>query len=188
MKKRIFGIIILVAIGLATWWFIVMNRANEKYEQMKKGLVVTYTVKPMDEQFQASLAEVEKTWLVRSANSKDQSRPHSDALKLVGMSPSAANLTHLLTCPMPDWSWISPSRNKESVVLGMTKALLNPRTVDNALHLSQDKKVLAIWCTKKAMWVFRDDAQGMKETLYFLPRGEGGQQPAGAAGTPVAQP
>lgn len=164
MKKLILGIIILCAIAVAGSWYVVSIRAKAKYDQVSMELsVFKYTVKPIDEGFTAFLADVEKTWSVRYS---ETGGPHSDGLKLAGLSPSAANLTHVFTCPMPNWSWVSPQRNRDSAALGAAKALLLPVTVDGAIHVSADKGMAVIRCTTNTIYVFRDDPQGMRETLY----------------------
>lgn len=157
-------VLVFVAAGVAAW--LTLNlRAKAKYDQMTKELsVVSYTVSPIDAQFSSFLADVEKTWVVRT---NTLGGPHSDGLKLARMPPSADHLAHLLTCPMPVWSWFSPQRNRQSIVLGMVKEQLLMATVDGVIHVAPDKKTTAIWCHTNMLYVFRDDTGGMREILYF---------------------
>ena len=165
MKKLIPAIVLLLVAAAVGTWLTVNLRAKAKYDQMTKELsVVSYTVSPFDAQFSDFLADVERTWIVRT---NTVGGPHSDGLKLAGMPPSADNLTHLLTCPMPAWSWGSPQRNRQSVVLGMVKAQLLVTTVDGAIHVTPQKSTTVIWCHTNMLYVFRDDTGGMREILYF---------------------
>jgi hypothetical protein len=165
MKRLIPAIVFLLVAGAVGTWLTVSVRARSKYDQMTKELsVVSYTVKPFDVQFSGFLADVERNWIVRT---NTVGGPHSEGLKLAGMPPSPDNLTHLLTCPMPAWSWVSTQRNRQSVILGMVKGQLLMTTVDGAIHVTPDKSTTAIWCHTNMLYVFRNDTGGMREILYI---------------------
>jgi len=164
MNKWIIGIVAVVVIAFGGTWCFFFLRLKTRYERVCDELGKDYEVKVIDGEFCSFLTDVEKTW----SNKVDMiAGPHSEAVKLAGFTPSASNLMHLMSSPLPTWSMFSPHQNRKSVVLALVKCTLRPVAIDHAIHVSPDRHMAAIWCRTNVVYIFQDKPTGMREALYF---------------------
>jgi hypothetical protein len=82
---------------------------------------------------------------------------------------------------MPPYSWVSPKENKDAVLLGMVQVVIVPTSIDHDVHVSADGHLAMIRCTTNAVYTFADDAGGLREGLYFKPKGASNQAPEDTA-------
>jgi len=82
----------LLVFILIACWFALEIRAKLKYDRAKKENDVAYSVIPMDQQTVTFLTEVQTNWTCWLDNTNG---PDSEALKLVGKTPSVRNLIEM---------------------------------------------------------------------------------------------
>lgn len=154
-------LIAAVAVGI---WGTLWLRSWESYEKFRSltanGLLV---VKPMDAEATELAEKVRSQW----KRSLDQlNGPSSQALQMIGLSPSVDNLVALLTEPMPPYSIWSPNQNKRWAVRGMVFVQLMPINMDGVIYVSDDRRSAMIRGTKDYVFLFHDETEGLRETNY----------------------
>jgi hypothetical protein len=169
MKKLTPAIVIALAAVGAVAWCALNLRAKRKYDHVRDELAQhSYAVVPFDQKTTAFLAEVRTSW----TNSHSQvGGPHSDAIKLLGLRPSVSNLVHVFTHRLPAYSFLSLDQNKKSAVMAMVQGLLMPVTMDNSIHRSEDGLTALVRCQTNLVYVFSDEPAGLRESMYYLKKG-----------------
>jgi len=166
MKKLIATIgVLAVAIAIAAY-LAVSLRVKQKYDKARIELADhVLSAVPMDAETKALLTEVRTSWVERSS---EVGGPHSDALKTIGLEPSVSNVIELLTYRMPAYSLLSFGRNRRPMQIGTIQAILLPISIDKSIHVSDDRHVALIRLHPTIVYVFEDDAGGLRETQYCL--------------------
>jgi len=166
MKKLIPAIAVLaVAIAIGAW-LVVSFRAKRRYDDARGELAKhVLSAVPMDAQTTALLTEVRTSWVEEYS---EVAGLYSDALKTIGLKPSVSNLIEVFTYRMPEYSLLSPGRNKKPRLIGMIQAQLLPVSVDQSIHVSDDRHVALIRCQTSLVFVFSDDTGGLREAKYCL--------------------
>jgi hypothetical protein len=147
----------------AVVWLALNLRAKSKYDQERKESDIAYTEMPMDEQAMDLLAEVQSNW---TCTADVTNGPDADAVRLTGRIPSVRNLIGLLNFRMPPYKWFSPSQNRQSIDLYMSKAVIMPTSVDEQWHVSPDQHLALLRFKTNVVCVYRDDAAGLRATVY----------------------
>jgi hypothetical protein len=163
MKKLIATIFGALAVALFICWYLANLRAKTNYEKLRNELFVPYAVVPMDQQTKSFLAEVQTKW---TCTADEVGGPSSDVVKLAGMDPSVSNLIGLWNYQMPEYSWWSPARNRKPAVIALLKAKFFPSSVDRTFHVSDDGHEALLWGRTNMVYIYRDEAGGMREALY----------------------
>ena len=147
-------------------WLTHSLLVKSKYNQVPEQLGALYHVAPMSEEMDAFLAEVRETWTerVNFANG-----PHAGWMETIGLAPSMSNLLHMLTHPMPPYSWFFPQRNWKTIRLGVAQDIIRPNSIDQTVHLCADGHSAMIRCTTNSVYVFVEDADAFHELLYVKP-------------------
>ena len=141
-------------------------RAKSKYDKVRKELTRHLCeVAPFDAATTAFLAEVQANW----TNSHSiVGGPHSDALKLLGLTPSVTNLVHALTYRLPAYAFTAPNQNKKSIIMAAVQKILLPVTIDGSIHVSDDNHTAIIRCQTNFVYIFTDDTSGLRESIYHM--------------------
>jgi hypothetical protein len=164
--KRI--IIVTVLLLSAIWgcaWLFASVRAKQKYDTVRKELsTAQYAEILIDHQAKTFLSLVQDEWIQKP---ETNGHPHSDMVKLAGMSPSVRNLIHVFNYQMPEYGWFSQARNKQSAVIGLLKANFFPVSVDRTFHVTEDGHLAFLWCRTNMVYVYRDETNDLSATLYY---------------------
>jgi hypothetical protein len=175
MKKAISVIVIVIIVIGAGTWLTLNLRAKQKYDKMRNELSqLSYSVVKMDTDTIALLAEVREKW---SRSYSQMDGPHSDALKTLGLDPSASNLVHFFAYRLPKYSLLSIEKNKKSAAMGLVQGLLMPVAIDESIHVSANGGLALIQVKTNCVLVFADENTGLREEMYV--KGNIEQPPAG---------
>jgi hypothetical protein len=175
MKKVIAGISGVLTV-LLIGWSIVNLRAKSSYDQMRNEVPSGYAVIPLDQVTKSFMAKVQSNW---SCTANTVGGPNSDIVKLAGMNPSVRNLIRVWNYQMPEYCWWFPSRNRQPIVIGLLKAKFFPVSVDRKFHVSENQNLALLWCRTNMVYIYQDEANGMRESLYVKKRKQ--IEPDGAA-------
>ena len=163
MNKLVPAILLaVVAIAIAAW-LTVNVRVMRKYDEARAKIGEPFSVIEMDDRTEGLLAEVRASWVERFS---EVGAPHSDGLKIVGLNPSVSHLIKVFTYRLPESSLFSPSRNKKAAEIGVIQALLFPVSIDHCIHVSADGHLALIRISANLVYVFSDDADGLREAMY----------------------
>jgi hypothetical protein len=166
MNKLVPAIVVLaVAIAIGAW-LVVSFRAKRKYDEARAELAEhVLSAVPMDAQTNALLTEVRTSWVEEYS---EVAGMYADALKTIGLKPSVSNLIEVFTYRLPKYSLLPPGRNKRPMLIGMIQAELLPMSVDQSIHVSDDRHVALIRCRTSLVFVFTDETGGLREARYCL--------------------
>ena len=167
MMKKLIPIIavLVVAIGIAAYLAVSLH-IKRKYDKARIELADhVLSAVPMDAETKVLLTEVRTGWVEKN---NEVGGPHSDALKTIGLEPSVSNVIELLTYRMPEYSLLSLRRNSRPMQIGAIQAVLLPISIDKSIHVSDDRHVALIRIHPAIVYVFTDEAGGLRETQYWL--------------------
>jgi hypothetical protein len=166
--KKTFTILLsgLLVIMLVAGWFALEIRAKLKYDQAKQENNIAYSVIPMGQQTITFLAEVQTNWTCWLDNTNG---PDSEALKLVGKTPSVRNLIEMYNYQMPPFRWFSPSQNRKAAAQNLVKAKFMPVSFDKQWHVSADEHIAFLLCKSNGVALYRDELDGLRAS-YFTSR------------------
>lgn len=162
MKKGIAAISSVLAV-LLIGWLMVNLRAKSNYDKTRNEIPRGYAVIPMDQVTKSFMGEVQSNW---NCTADTVGGPDSDVVKLAGMNPSVRNLIRVWNYQMPEYCWWSPSRNRQPIVIGLLKAKFFPVSMDRAFHVSENQDLALLWCRTNVVYIYRDEANGMRASLY----------------------
>lgn len=176
-------IVILLILILVACWLVLEIQAKSKYDQARQEDAVAYSATPMDQQTVAFLAEVRSNWTCWEdiTNGAD-----SEALKLVGKSPTISNLIEMFNYEMPPFQWFSPSQNREAAALNLVKAKFMPVSVDKQWHVSANEHIAFLICKSNMVALYQDEPTGLRASYYV--EKEGAVMPSNTALEPTATP
>ncbi len=144
------------------WRLTVLLPAQRRYEEARAELTVAVlTEMPMDAATERLLADVRDSW---TQHSNELDGAYAQSLKTINRSASVSTLVDLLTYRMPPFSLLSPKRNYEPVVIGTIQAVVLPTSVDGHIYVSEDRNRALIRVKPNVVFLFENDAQGMRET------------------------
>jgi hypothetical protein len=165
MKASIILAACLLLIIAASLWLVLSFRAKLKYDRVKTDLASSaYAVIPFDQKTKAFLNNVEATW---TRGTDETNGPSSEVVTQAGLTPSVSNLVYTFNYQMPAYRWLSPAQNRKAAVFGLLKAEFFPVSVDKVWHMADDGHLAMLWCRSNAVYVYRDEANGMRETLFY---------------------
>ena len=182
--KTLVAVLTLLAMMLVGCWLSLNLWAKTKYDKARQDNSTAYAVTPMDPQTATFLAEVQGNWICKA---DDTNGPDSDVVKLAGMAPSVRNLINVFNYQMPPYRWFSPSQNRKAAELNLIKAKFMPISLDQRWHLSADKRLALLLCKSNAVYLYRDEAGGLRATLYVKRKGEVGNPDTPASGKEKTQ-
>ena len=153
--------VLIFAVG----WFVLEIRAKVKYDQARQENDVAYSVTPMDQQTTAFLAEVQSNWICWGdyTNSAD-----TEALKLVGKTPTVSNLIEMFNYRMPPFRWLSPSANRAAAAQNLVKAKFMPVSYDKQWHVSADEHTAFLLYKSNGVALYRDEPSGLRASYFRL--------------------
>ena len=165
MRRIVITTCLLLAVAATGWWFIASLNAKVKHDRMRQDLAdATYLVVPFDQKASALRSEVETTW---ACSSDSTDGPDSEVVRTAGLRPCVSNLVYAFNYEVPAFSWVSPGRNREAAVFGLLKAKFFPVSVDKEWHVSDDYHVAMLWCRTNAVFIYRDETNGLRASLYY---------------------
>lgn len=147
------------------WRLIVILPVRRAYEECRTELTGAITEISMDAATERFLADVRENWTERS---NELNGIYGQALQALDRSPSVQNLVDFLTYQMPPFSLVAPQRNYRPAVIGMFQAQILPRSEDGYIHVSEDRSVALIRVHPKEVFLFENEAPGMRETVWVL--------------------
>ena len=148
------------------WRLTVLLPAKRSYEEVRAEIAAcVLTEMPMDAATERLLADVRDNW---TQHSNELDGAYARALKTINRSASVSNLVDVLTYRMPLFSLLSPERNYEPAVIGTIQAVLLPTSVDGHIYVSEDRNRALIRVQPHVVFLFENDAQGMRETDWVL--------------------
>ena len=163
------GAVILVAALLALW-FIPLFSLNAKYERTKKmleeDLGQPFSVRPIDKDIQKTLGVIESTW---QCQTEEAPGPHSDAMRLAGIAPNVEGLIQLYNGRMPEFSWLDSSQNRKSLEVAVAQAMIVPMSINKTIYVSADGRLAFVRVTKGTAYIFRENEDGLTETVCVRP-------------------
>jgi hypothetical protein len=166
--RKFVAILVLLAVITILGCFIILNLyAKSKYDQARRSEFVGYAVTTMDSQSTAFLAKVQSDWKCYSdvTNGAD-----NDVVKMAGLTPSVCNVISVYNYKMPPYNWFSPSENREAAKRNLIKSKFMPVSFDKEWHVSADEHLAFLICRSNAVYVYRDELNGLRATLYFMKR------------------
>lgn len=157
--------IVIVVVGTGIWLSINL-RTKQNYARLRDEVVQnSFSVKAMDEGsmavFAKALAEWEEVY-------SEVGGPHSNGLEAIGLRPCVANMVDACAYQLPDYSFVSPSRNERATLLGIFQLSVFAPSTDKSLYVSDDGHRAVMRCGASCICVFSDDHAGLRETLYRL--------------------
>jgi hypothetical protein len=165
MRALLISTACLLLVVVAGVWFVLSFRGKLKYDRTREDLKgMVYGVNPFDQNATAFHKDVEATW---SIGADEVNGPNSDAVRMAGLTPCVTNLVYTFNYQMPAYQWFSPGQNRRAAVFGVIKSKFFPVSVDKVWHVSQDGHLAMLWCRTNAVYIYRDDVGGMRETLYY---------------------
>jgi len=157
------SVVFLVVVIGAGVWLSTFLRAKQKYDEFRVELGGPFSEVQMNAEATSLLEEARSKWVLRY---NDVNGPHSEALKILGMQPTVANLVALFTYPLPDYSWVRSARNVRASATGVIQAKIFPVSVDHAIHVSEGRDLAYIQISENIVVVFTDDTEGLREAGY----------------------
>ena len=154
----------LVLIFVACW-FALEICAKLKYDQAKRENDAVYSVTPMDWQTIVFLSEVQSNWICWGDYTNG---PDSEALKLVGKTPTVSNLIEMFNYRMPPFRWFSPSQNREAAAQNLVKAKFMPISFDKQWHVSADEPTAFLFYKSNGVALYRDEPSGLRASYFTL--------------------
>jgi len=174
MKRLITIMVLILVSGVAGAWLTFNLRAKQKYDYLRSELAAQpFSVVPMNIETKGFLNRVQTTWV----KSHDKIGPHSDAIKLAGLSPSLSSLIELFTYKMPKYSLVFPAKNKKPMVMGAIQSVILPVSVDGAIYVAEGQHLAFIQCRTNLVYVFTNDPNGLREAMYYVKK-DGIEQPS----------
>ena len=174
MTVRHTGIVltaVLVA-GLLAVWLVFLLNAQADYDpargRLDADLGEPFAVRLIDEDLRKTIGVIESTW---QRQGKGVPSPHAAALRLAGIAPSVDGLIELYYYRMPDFSWLNSSRNRESREIAFVQAKIVPISLDKTIHVSADRRIALVRVTEAVVFIFREDPNGLSETVWARPTG-----------------
>ena len=158
--------IVLVVVGACV--LLTLNlRAKLDYEKTRAELNAhAYTAVQIDADDDALLARIRADWqssnIIRGFS--------SDALEALEKHPSVSNLVDVVTYRLPEYAFVSPSRNTEPLVMATILPVIRLKSIDQLIYVSDDRHPAFIRCLPTAVMVYTDEEAGLRETLYYLAR------------------
>ena len=157
---------VLLVIGLVFGLVgISRYKAKDKYERAKQKLEAElangFVVKNINGDV---FDEIGGKWVCKNT---EIGGPHSQAMKITGMAPTVANLIRLYNYRMPEYSWLDTGQNAKSLSIAKVQATIVPLSVDQAIHVTNDKSLAIIYHRDGMAWVFRETEEGFKEELWL---------------------
>jgi hypothetical protein len=170
MKRLIPAIVIVVlVVGAGAWlffWLFLNLRGKQEYARLRDEVVRNASsVKPMDEGAQALLAKARADW---EEVYSEVGGPYSKGLDAVGLRPSVATMAEVCGYQMPDYSFLSPERNKRAALLALSQLIISACSTDKSLYVSPDGHTAVMRRGTRCIDVFSDEDAGLRETLYRL--------------------
>ena len=147
-------------------WLALEIRTKLKYDQARQENDVAYPVMLMDQQTATFLAEVQSNWTCWLDNTNG---PDSEALKLVGKTPTVSNLIEMFNYRMPPFRWLSPSQNRDAAAQNLVKAKFMPVSFDKQWHVSADEHTALLLYKSNGVALYRDEPSGLRAS-YFTSR------------------
>lgn len=163
----IIGLSVLTLVGLGTWCAVSLRAAAHYNELRRLTGTMSYRVAPVDDRMEAFASEVQSNWICASS---DLDGPNSEMVRLVGLAPSVSNLIHVFNYEMPVYSWLDVSRNRQAIKLAAAKSAFFPNSVDRQFHVYKGGRAMLLWGKSNAVYIFRDEAGQMRESLYATNR------------------
>lgn len=125
----------------------------------------TALVLPLDESSKAFLAERRIHW-----RSSEQEGPTiSELLTAFEVVPSVQNLVQILTSAPPDYSWLSPLKNRRSLGLAGIRSMYMsfvPDATGQAIFVSEDEHLALLWLGPNGVILFEDETNSVRQTWY----------------------
>lgn len=147
----------------AACWFAFEIRAKLKYDQARQDNDAVYSVTPMDWQTAAFLSEVQSNWICWGDYTNG---PDSEALKLVGKTPTVSNLIEMFNYRMPPFLWLSPSQNRAAALQNLVKAKFMPVSFDKQWHVSADEHTAFLLYKSNGVALYRDEPSGLRASYF----------------------
>ena len=169
MKQTGAILVVLAVIGSVLVGSAYSLMFKAKYDQVRDDIGTLYHVVPMSRETDAFLAEVRETWTEQQNIS---GIAHAQILGTIGLAPTIAHLLHVLSHPMPPYSWVSPLRNRDAIRFGVVQGVIRPTSIDRTVHVSADGQWAMIRCSTNAVSLFVEDAAGLRLDMYFRPKVE----------------
>jgi hypothetical protein len=164
MKKLIIILISIILVAYFGSWLSLHFAAKKKFDKARNEIntgILTREI--MDAQTRELLTIVRKDW---TKHTSEVNGAHSVALKLAGIRPTVSNLVDLFSSRVPEYSFFSLSKNKESAIIAPILAMLLPITVDGTIHVSSDGSLALIQNSANTVHVFTDESEGLREEWY----------------------
>ena len=165
MKKLIPSIIIVIILAGVSAWLVLNLRAKRKYDAMRNELVPPYSVVQMDEKMNAFLAQVQSDW---TKGQDFVGGPIPKTFATVGLSATVSNLLGMYSYTMPEYSFVSPDRNKKAVLMGLIQGVSLSMSVDRTISVSTDHHLAMNRITTNQVQIYTDTAEGLREEYYFI--------------------
>jgi hypothetical protein len=166
MRRLVPALVVVLGVVVAGAWLFINLRAKRQYDLLRDEVAQkAFSVVPMDQDTRALLARVRSEW---EEPYTQVGGPTSESLEIFGLRPCVANLVEICSRQMPDYCFVSPSRNKWAAVLGIDQLVFFAPSMDQSLHVSDDGHVALMRCGTNCVYVFSDEAAGLRETLYRL--------------------
>ena len=180
MRLRLATIMLLAMIAGGVW--VGLNlRSKSKYDKAKAANQEIYAITLLNQQMNTFLAEVQSHW---TSIADVTNGPDSEVIKLAGMTPSVRNLIDVFNYQMPPYRWFSPSQNRKAAERNLIKAKFMPISLDKRWHLSEDDHLAVLWCKTNVVYVYRDEAAGLRATLYVKKKNKTGSSVVGKENAP----
>ncbi|HLX65068.1 MAG TPA: hypothetical protein VKX17_27615 [Planctomycetota bacterium] len=168
--RLLVAIPVAIVIIAAGGWFALLLTAKLKYDKARQFSNEAYAVVPMDRETIKLLSEVESTWICKS---DEKNGPRSEMIKLAGMTPSVRTFIEVQDYQMPPYQWFSPSKNAQAAKLGLIKLEFFMLATDQKWHISEDGHLALLRARNGAVFVFRDEKDGFRATLYVKQTNDG---------------
>jgi hypothetical protein len=154
--------ILLLFAALAGWWLFGALKTKSQYDALlKEERDTSFAVTAMNEQSQALLSEVQRNWRRR-----EDATNISQLLTELGLTPSVTNVIQMLHSPMPRFSFWSPSRVRQAVMVAYMKLAYSDFGTNQTFHVSDDGHLTLLWCSSNWVIVFQDETNGVREAWY----------------------
>ena len=158
-------LVVVLLVGASTWLFLNL-RAKQQYTRLRDEVVQNaFSVKAMDEGTKALLAKARADW---QEVYSEVGGPHSNGLAAVGLHPCVASIAQVCAYQLPEYSFVSPSRNKEAGLFGLSQLIIFAPSPDKSLYVSDDGHIAVMRCGTGCIYVSSDEDVGLRETMYHL--------------------
>jgi hypothetical protein len=160
--------VIVIAVPPAAftgWYLTVVLPLKWSYDENRAVIAAgVLTEKPMQAATEELLDEVRTNWERRTS---ELNGPYADSLTVIRRTPCVSDLVDVLTYRLPPFSLISPMRNLHSSTIGVIQAQLLPVCVDKRIHVSEDRNLAMIRVGTGVVFLFEDESEGMRETVWI---------------------